>query len=223
MDNFHADETRDHYAQPAMAYISFPTESGTIYSASELRRIREVCNRQGLKFYIDGARLGYGLGADGNDVSPEFLAGICDAFYIGGTKVGALCGEAVVFPRGNAPEHFFTTIKRRGALLAKGRVNGIQFDALFTDGLYFKIGRHAVEMAMKLKEMFSSRGFSFASGSPTNQQFVILDNATVERLGKHVLFSHWAPYDEGHTICRFVTSWATTDKDLETLRRYLDE
>jgi threonine aldolase len=223
MHNFVNDETRDHYAQPGLVYISFPSEYGTIYSARQLDDIYQVCRRYGLKLYVDGARLGYALMSPANDITIEYLARHCDAFYIGGTKCGTLCGEAIVFPAGKAPGHFFTTIKRHGALLAKGRLAGVQYDALFTDNLYFDICKHAIDMAMKLKEIFTKRGYKFSIDSPTNQQFIILDNERMEKLGEHVIFSHWEPYDETHTVCRFVTSWATSPADLEELERRLDE
>ena len=217
MEKFVADESRDHVAQPGMVYISFPTEYGTLYSKGEIVALESVCHEYGLKLFVDGARLGYGLMAEGNDVSLPFLASHCDAFYIGGTKVGALCGEALVFPRGDAPKGFFSIVKRHGALLAKGRLTGLQFDALFTDGLYFEISRHAIEMAMLMKQLFIAKGYRLLIDSPTNQQFVILDNDTVRRLEKQVIFTHWEPFDDAHTVCRFVTSWATTREQIEIL------
>lgn len=223
MEDFEGDETCEHLAQPGLVYISFPTEYGTIYTASELEELYGVCRKHGLRFYIDGARLGYGLMARGNDVSMEFLANHCDVFYIGGTKVGTLCGEAVVFTNLRAPKHFFTIIKRHGALLAKGRLTGIQFNALFTDNLYFDISKHAIDMAEQMKELFRKRGYQFYIDSPTNQQFVIIDNKEVERLSKQVLFSHWGPCGDSYTICRFVTSWATTEEDLKVLKDILDD
>ena len=156
--------------------------------------------------------------APGNDITLPYLARHCDAFYIGGTKVGALCGEAVVFTHANAHPHFFSIIKQHGALVAKGRVTGVQFDALFTDNLYFDISRRAIDRAMEMKRIFEQRGYPFYIDSPTNQQFVVLDNDEVERLGRHVRFTVWGKYDEHHTICRFVTSWATTEEEIEALR-----
>ena len=158
MDWFVNDESRDHVAQPGMVYVTFPTEFGTLYTARELQDIHDVCRKYGLKLFVDGARMGYGLAAS-SEVTLPFLAQHSDAFYIGGTKVGALCGEAVVFPRGGAPKGFFSIIKQHGALLAKGRLAGIQFDALFTDNLYLNISRHAVSMAMRLKEMMLAKGY----------------------------------------------------------------
>ena len=218
MEWFVNDESTEHLVQPGMVYISFPTEYGTIYSAKELENIYETCHRYELKLFVDGARMGYGLMAEGCDITMPWLACHCDAFYIGGTKVGALCGEAVVFTHNNAPKHFFSIIKQHGALLAKGRLTGVQFDALFTDNLYFDISRHAITMAMRMKKMFEEKGYKFYLDSPTNQQFVVLDNEEMARLEKYFIFTHWDKFDNDHTICRFVTSWATMDEDLENLR-----
>lgn len=216
MDWFVNDESRDHVAQPGMVYVTFPTEFGTLYTARELQDIHDVCRKYGLKLFVDGARMGYGLAAS-SEVTLPFLAQHSDAFYIGGTKVGALCGEAVVFPRGGAPKGFFSIIKQHGALLAKGRLAGIQFDALFTDNLYLNISRHAVSMAMRLKEMMLAKGYRLHIDSPTNQQFFVIENSRMHELEPHVLFTHWEPADEEHTVCRFVTSWATTEEDLQAL------
>lgn len=216
MDWFVNDESRDHVAQPGMVYVTFPTEFGTLYTARELQDIHDVCRKYGLKLFVDGARMGYGLAAS-SEVTLPFLAQHSDAFYIGGTKVGALCGEAVVFPRGGAPKGFFSIIKQHGALLAKGRLVGIQFDALFTDNLYLNISRHAVSMAMRLKEMMLAKGYRLHIDSPTNQQFFVIENSKMHELEPHVLFTHWEPADEEHTVCRFVTSWATTEEDLQAL------
>lgn len=216
MDWFVNDESRDHVAQPGMVYVTFPTEFGTLYTARELQDIHNVCRKYGLKLFVDGARMGYGLAAS-SEVTLPFLAQHSDAFYIGGTKVGALCGEAVVFPRGGAPKGFFSIIKQHGALLAKGRLAGIQFDALFTDNLYLNISRHAVSMAMRLKEMMLAKGYRLHIDSPTNQQFFVIENSKMHELEPHVLFTHWEPADGEHTVCRFVTSWATTEEDLQAL------
>ena len=201
---------------PGMVYITFSTERGTIYTLEELQTISTICKRFELPLFIDGARLGYGLMAEGCDVTIQQLAALCDVFYIGGTKCGAYCGEAVVFPRGNAPAHFFTTVKQHGALLAKGRLLGVQFDTLMTDGLYFKIARHAVEQAMRLRDAFIARGYQMYSDSPTNQQFVLLDKTTIERLEKDFVFEQWYPVGDMMN-CRFVTSWATPAADVDAL------
>ena len=218
MTVFEHDESRDHVAQPGLVYISFPTEMGTLYHAAELASLYETCHHHGLRLFVDGARLGYGLASPDNDITFPFLAHHCDAFYIGGTKVGALCGEAVVFAPGCCPRQFFTIIKRHGALLAKGRLVGVQFNALFTDDLYLRISRHAIEKARQLKQILTDSGLQPFIDSPTNQQFMVIPNEWMHRLEEHVLFTHWEPYDNHHTVCRFVTSWATTDDDLAQLK-----
>lgn len=172
-----------------------------------------------MPLFIDGARLGYGLTSEGCDFDLPWLARHCDVFYIGGTKVGALCGEAVVFTD-KAPKGFFTTIKRHGALLAKSRLAGVQFNALFTDNLYLTISRHAINMAMKMREIFIQAGFEIKD-SPTNQQFVVLNNEQMRKLATMILFETWEPINEEYTLCRFVTSWATTDDDLKELSNAL--
>lgn len=221
LDDFMHDGNASHSVYPGMVYITFPTEYGTLYNAKELDDIYRVCQKFEIPLYVDGARLGYGLMADGNDITLPYLAHHCDAFYIGGTKVGALCGEAVVFTHNNAHKHFFNIIKQHGALVAKGRLIGLQFDALFTNNLYFDISRHAIVMARRMKSLFLERGYRFYIDSPTNQQFVIIRNEEVARLEHHVLFTHWGRYDNEHTVCRFVTSWSTKEKDLEELSRIL--
>lgn len=211
-----------HMVIPGMVYITFPTEYGTLYTAKELEAIYSICREHNLLLYIDGARLGYGLSAAVNDVSLPFLASHCDCFYIGGTKVGALCGEAVVFPRGNAPEHFFTMTKQRGALLAKSRLVGAQFEALFTDNLYFEISKHAIAMATTMKGIFIKAGIQLWNDSPTNQIFVVLDRQMIERLkSRGILFEIWEPVDDTHKLCRFVTSWATRFEDIFLLEKGL--
>lgn len=221
MQVFDADESRDHVPQPGMVYISLPTELGTLYTSQEIDAIYRICEKWQLKLFIDGARLGYGIAASEGDITLPWLARHCDAFYIGGTKVGALCGEAVVFPQGNAPRGFFSLIKQHGALFAKGRLCGVQFDALFTDGLYLSIAQHAISMARKLKELFREKGLRMYIDSPTNQQFVVLPNEQMHQLEQQVQFTHWGPFDADHFICRFVTSWATKEEDLATLRSIL--
>ena len=206
-----------------MVYISFPTEYGTIYSRKELEDIHAVCREYSIPLFIDGARLGYGLMSPACDLTIRDIARLCDVFYIGGTKVGALCGEAVVFTKHNMPPHFLTSVKKRGALLAKGRLLGVQFDALFTDDLYFRIGRHAIDMAEKLKRIFIAHGIPFHIDSPTNQQFVVLENAQMEKLAKKLAFEFWEKKDDSHTVVRFATSWSTTDSDLLVLDAALEE
>ena len=214
---FYADGTYEHMVFPGMVYISHPSEYGTLYTKAELTALREVCDEYQIPLFMDGARLGYGLMSESSDVTLADVAELCDVFYIGGTKVGALCGEAVVFTKNNMPPHFLTLVKRQGALSAKGRLLGVQFDTLFTDGLYFEISRHAIQMAQKLKEIFSAKGYDFFLDSPTNQQFVILDNEKLETLKDKVYFSIWEPLDEHRTVVRFATSWATTEEHIEQL------
>lgn len=222
LDDFMHDGNKDHAVHPGLVYITFPTELGTLYSASELDSIYKVCQRYDLPLYIDGARLGYGLMAEGNDVTLPYLARHCDVFYIGGTKIGALCGEAVVFSGRRAHKHFFSIQKQHGAVIAKGALIGLQFDALFTDDLYFRLSRHAIDMAMQLKRLFSEKGYEFYIDSPTNQQFLVMSNEAVDRLSQRVEFTHFGQTDHHHTICRFVTSWATTQAEIDELARCLD-
>ena len=207
LDDYMHDGNKDHAVHPGLVYITFPTELGTLYSARELDHIYEVCQRYEIPLYIDGARLGYGLMAEGNDITLPYLARHCDVFYIGGTKIGALCGEAVQ--------------KQHGAVIAKGALIGLQFDALFTDKLYFRLSEHAIKMAMRMKEIFRKKGYQFLVDSPTNQQFVVIDNELVERLSREVEFSHFGQTDHHHTICRFVTSWATTEEEIDFLERII--
>ena len=218
---FYADENREHMVFPGMVYISHPTEYGTLYSKAELEALSRVCREYHIPLYLDGARLGYGLMSRETDVSLADIARLCDVFYIGGTKVGALCGEAVVFTKDNRPPHFTNAVKRRGALLAKGRLLGVQFDTLFTDGLYFELGRHAIEMAERLKAILREKGVEFYLESPTNQQFVILDDARAQALKAQVSFDFWEKRGPDKTVVRFATSWSTTAQDLEFLRSVL--
>lgn len=218
---FYADPSHEHMVFPGMVYISHPTEYGTLYSLEELEALSDVCHRHQIPLYLDGARLGYGLMSHTTDVTLPDIARLCDAFYIGGTKVGALCGEAVVFPQGNAPKHFFTAIKQNGALLAKGRLTAIQFDTLFTDDLYFQISAHAIDMAEKLKELFREKGYQTFLDSPTNQQFIILEDQKLAELEKKVRFESWERVDDDHSAVRFATSWATTTEDIDALKTIL--
>lgn len=221
VETFYQDGNHEHMVFPGMVYISFSTEYGTIYSLEELKDISEICKQYKMHFFIDGARLGYGLMAKENDVDITDLSALCDVFTIGGTKVGALCGEAVIFTHHNAPWHFIPIIKQHGALLAKGRLTGIQFNALFTDDLYFKISAHAITQANKLKKLLQDKGYQFYLDSPTNQQFVIVDNEKYASLLKNVRVSYMEKYDETHTVIRFCTSWATTDEQLLELEKLL--
>ena len=218
---FYEDENREHMVEPGMVYISHPTELGTLYTKEELSQLSEICRRYHQYLYADGARLGYGLAAGGTDVTLKTLAEYCDVFYIGGTKVGALLGEAVVIPNPDTIKRFFTIVKQHGALLAKGRLLGLQFDTLFTDDLYLKISRHAVEMAQKMQTAFINAGYSLYIKSPTNQIFVIIDHNTKMKLEEQVLFSFWEHYDDEHVILRFASSWATKEEDVEALIKLL--
>ena len=218
---FHGDGTKEHMVWPGMIYISQPTEYGTIYSRAELTALREVCDEYGIRLYADGARLAYALECPENDVTLPDMAKLCDAFYIGGTKCGALFGEALVFTRPGVVKHFFTTVKQHGALLAKGRINGLQFDTLFTDGLYFEIGRYAIEKAEYLKKELAKKGYSFFIDSPTNQIFVIIGDEKLATLFEKVEFSYWEKYDATRSVIRFATSWATEDGDVEELLKLL--
>ena len=210
------DGSQEHMVQPGMVYISHPTEYGTLYTKKELEEIFNVCRHYELPLFLDGARLGYGLVSPETDVTLEDIARYTDVFYIGGTKAGALCGEAVVFTK-KAPKHFMTMVKQQGALLAKGRLLGIQFDTLFTDDLYTKISKNAIETAMKLKKALQEKGYQLYLDSPTNQQFVVLENKKKEELGKKVQFDFWEKYDEDHTVIRFATSWGTKMEDIDAL------
>ena len=221
LEHFYADPTWPHMVFPGMVYISFPTEYGTIYTRDELQAIKSICEDYEIPLFIDGARLGYGLMSPAADVDLKALAQLCDVFYIGGTKVGALCGEAVVFPRGNAPRQFFTIVKQHGALLAKGRLLGLQFDTLFTNNLYFNIARHAIDMAMDLKNMLAAKGFEFYIDSPTNQQFPILTQEQIDALEGQVAFEVWDRLPDGRFVTRFATSWATLSENLEVLEALL--
>ena len=221
-----ADENREHITAPGAVYISHPTEYGTVYSLAELEALAQVCRDFGMRLFMDGARLGYGLAVAGADVTLPDIARLCDAFYIGGTKVGALCGEAVVFTRPGLDDHFFTLMKKRGALLAKGRFLGLQFDVLFEqeegpDGTlalrYENAGRHAVELAQRLADGFRAKGYELHLASPTNQQFVVLDDAARERLARHASFGFWERTPDGRTVVRFATSWATRPEAVDEL------
>ena len=221
LHSFYEDENHEHMVFPGMVYISHPTEYGTLYTKGELAELSAVCSQYGIPLYLDGARLGYGLAAEETDVTLKDVAEYCDVFYIGGTKVGVLCGEAVVFTKENMPLHFMTMVKQRGALLAKGRLLGIQFDALFTDDLYSEISRNAIVTADRLKQVLKEKGYEFYIDSPTNQIFVILENEKMEQLKQNVVFSFWEKKDEDHTVVRFATSWATRMEDVEKLAALL--
>ena len=221
LENFWKYGNHEHMVFPGMVYISHPTEYGTLYTAEELKAISDICREYRIPLYMDGARLGYGLMSLHTDVPLPMVAEYCDVFYIGGTKVGALCGEAVVFTKHNMPAHFLTIVKQHGALMAKGRVLGVQFDTLFTDELYFEISKHAIELAEYMKEGFRKKGLEFFIDSPTNQQFLILENSLMEELQKNVAFSFWETLDDSHTVVRFATSWATQKENIDRLLELL--
>lgn len=221
LDTFYGDASHDHRVFPGMVFIAHPSELGSLYSLTELEELSALCHRYEIPLYLDGARLAYGLAARNTDVALADIARLCDAFYIGGTKCGALCGEAVVFPRGAMPAHFLTHAKQHGALLAKGRLLGVQFDTLFADGLYGEVGRTAIDAATELRRILSEAGCTFFRESPTNQQFIVLENTQMEALAERIRFSFWERVDETHTAIRLVTSWSTTADDLTALEEAL--
>lgn len=217
METFLGDDSHEHMVFPGMVYISHPTEYGTLYTKDELKELSQVCRHFKLPLYMDGARLITGLACPENELSLPDIADLCDVFYIGGTKAGTLCGEAVVFTKNNTPAHFLTQIKQHGALLAKGRLCGVQFDALFTDDLYKETGRNAIETAALLREGLRKKGYTFYNSSPTNQLFLVMENSRLEELKNHVVYSFWEKADDTHTVIRFATSWATAREDVEKL------
>lgn len=223
LETYYKDGNYTHMVFPGMVYITFPTELGTLYSKKELKDLYSVCKSYKIPLFIDGARLGYGLTCRDCDLDLKELCKLCDIIYIGGTKVGALCGEAVVFTHGNEPEHFFTMVKQKGALLAKGRLTGVQFAALFNKNLYFNISKHANEMAIKLRKMLHKLGAEFFYETPTNQQFIVVENSILPELSKKVVYGFWDKFDDDHTVIRFCTSWATTDDDLKALEKILSK
>lgn len=223
LSDFYADGNYEHMVFPGMIYLSHPTEYGTLYTAEELKDIHNICENYHIPLFVDGARLGYGLMSRETDVTLEYLARHCDVFYIGGTKVGALFGEAVVFPRNNAPGHFYTMIKQHGAMLAKGWLTGLQFDTLFTDNLYFKISKNAIDTAEQLKGIIRKYKLKEYLLSPTNQQFILVEDPLLERLQEKVTVGFWEKADADHTVIRLATSWYTTGQDIAELDRILGE
>lgn len=217
------DDNREHMVMPGVVYLSQPTEYGTLYTRRELEDIAAVCRVHDLKLYVDGARLAYALATPGNDVGLADLARLCDAFYIGGTKCGTLFGEAVVIPTPGTIPHFFTMIKQHGALLAKGRLLGVQFGALFCDGLYGRIGAGAIEQAGRIRAALAARGLDLRFDSPTNQVFVEVDDAVLEKLGAQVEYGFWEQAGPGRSIIRFATSWATQPSAVDALEDVLTD
>ena len=221
IEDFYADGNHEHMVFPGMVYISHPTEYGTLYSRSELEQLSQICQQFEIPLFLDGARLGYGLAAD-TDLDLASIAKLTDVFYIGGTKMGALIGEAVVFTKNNQPKHFVPIVKQHGALLAKGRLVGVQFDRLFTDNFYLELGQHGIEMAGKLRAILEEKGYPFYLESPTNQQFIILENDQLEKLSQAGLaYSFWEKYDDNRTVIRLATSWSTSQEDLDELKKIL--
>ncbi|HFI0424811.1 TPA: low specificity L-threonine aldolase [Streptococcus suis] len=222
ISDFYADANHAHMVHPGMVYISHPTEYGTLYSKTELEDLSKVCRQHNIPLFLDGARLGYGLAARDTVLDLQTIAELTDVFYIGGTKLGALLGEALVFTKNNQPKNFVSIVKHHGALLAKGRLIGVQFDRLFTDDLYLELGRHAIAMAEQLIEILEDKGFQFYLKSPTNQQFVIVKNEELPKLTEAgIAYSFWEKYDENHSIIRFATSWSTSQEDIDDLRKIL--
>ncbi|MBR2845531.1 MAG: aminotransferase class V-fold PLP-dependent enzyme [Solobacterium sp.] len=215
------DESYEHIVQPGMVYISFPTETGTLYSKKQLSALYKVCRKYGLPLFIDGARLGYGLASASNDLKPKDIAKLCDVFYVGGTKVGALFGEAVVIVSDDLKKDFRYHIKQRGGMLAKGRLLGIQFEELFKENRYFKISRHAMDMAEQLRKAFEEKGYQFAYRPETNQLFVVLSNTQIKKLRKSFAFHTMGIIDETHSAARFVTSFMTTQEGVDALIKAL--
>lgn len=216
--DYEHDDNHEHMVHPGMVYLSQPTEYGTLYSLSELQAIHEVCHKHHIYLYVDGARLAYALACKENDVSLSNLAELCDAFYIGGTKCGALIGEAVVIPDPSLIPHLFTIIKAHGALLAKGRLLGIQFDELFKDDLYMHIGESAITYADEIRKILTDNHYTLCFDSPTNQVFFVIDNQKLDTLNKYVQYGFWEKYDDNKSIIRFATSWATKEDDIMKLK-----
>lgn len=221
-EDHHNDINHEHCVQPGMVYISYPTESGLLYTKRELEELYKTCKECDLPLYIDGARLGYGLMASNNDMTMKDIAENCDVFLIGGSKVGALFGEAVVITNKNLQQNYRYNMKQRGAMLLKGRLLGIQFDVLFKDNLYFNISKHAIDMAMKIKKICIKNKYNFLYNSDTNQQFPILPNALISQLSKKYSFFVWSRVDENNSAVRFCTSWATKEEDIDELVKDID-
>jgi threonine aldolase len=216
------DASFEHITKPKMVYISMPTENGTIYSKAELEAIYAVCKRKNLILYIDGARLGYAMMCKENDIAFSDLPKLCDAFYIGGTKVGALFGEALVIINEKYKEDFRYIEKQKGAMLAKGRLLGLQFDTLFTDGLYFEVSKHAIAFADRIRDAFREKGIAFYYDSPTNQIFPLLNDEQKKSIEKDFTFCYWSKIKDMHAV-RFCTSWATQKRDVDALIAAINE
>lgn len=223
LNDFYADGNWTHMVEPGMVYISQPTEMGTLYSLKELREISKVCHERKIPLYVDGARLAYALGSSENDVGLEDLGRLANAFYIGGTKCGTLLGEALVLPDPELIPHLVTQIKQHGALLAKGRITGLQFEEIFREGLYFEIGKTADSYAGQIRQALQEAGFQLYFKNPTNQVFFIIENSKMEKLGEKVMYGFWEKYDQDHTVIRLATSWATSQDDVKALLQIIKE
>ena len=213
----YADDSHEHMVQPGMVYLSSPTEFGTLYTKAELEDIRLACRELSLPLFVDGARMGYGLMSEANDLTLADYAGLCDVFSIGGTKVGALFGEAVVVTSPSLKKDFRYLMKQRGAMLAKGRLLGLQFLALFQDDLYMRIAKQADELAMRLRRAFLEKGWPLLHNSFTNQQFPVVPDEVLEKLAERYSFSFWQKMDDSRSAVRFCTSWATTEEAVTSL------
>ncbi len=217
LEEFYGDSTYKHMVRPGTVYISHPTEYGTLYTEAELKILREICDKYQMKLFLDGARLGYGLASPNTDVTLKTIAKYTDVFYIGGTKVGLLFGEAVVFPKKSGTDYMISIIKQHGALLAKGRLLGVQFGTLFTDGLYLEISKYAINLAIKIKKSLTSLGLEQYIDSYTNQQFFILDNELFKYLSTDFVLDVWPYPDKRKTLVRITTSWATDENQVDKL------
>lgn len=223
MHVFHKDGNKDHMVQPDMVYISQPTEYGTLYSLEELKALSKVCRKYHLHLYADGARLAYALGSEDNDVTLKDLAKYCDAFYIGGTKCGTMFGEAVVVPDPSLIPHFITTIKQHGALFAKGRILGVQFEEMFREGLYFEAGKKAVAYSKKIAKAFEDNGYQLYLPCTTNQIFVVMENQVMKKMQRKASISFFETVDESHTLVRLATSWGTEEEDVNALIKLIEQ
>ena len=221
LEDYFGDGNREHMVYPGMVYISYPTEFGTLYSLEELQNISDICKKYKIPLYIDGARIGCGIVA--GEISISQIAELCDVFYIGGTKMGAFCGEAVIFTKNNTPKYFKSIIKQQGALLAKGRLLGIQFDTLFEDNLFFELSKYAVSIADEMRKIFRELNYRFYVDSPTNQIFIIMKNKDIEFLKQYVKFDFWQKFDSENTVVRFASSWATPKENVIKLKEILEK
>lgn len=217
MESFYRDATWFHMVCPGGIYISHPSEYGTLYTERELKELREICDQYDMQLYLDGARLGYALACEETDVTLPVIAKYCHSFCIGGTKIGTLFGEAAVFTDKRQAKNFVTFIKQHGALLAKGRMLGIQFDELFENDLYLELGRHANRLALKIKRAFVEKGYELYEDCYANQQFFLVTEKELARISEKVIVDDWGPVAEGKHVIRVATSWATTEEAVDLL------